>query len=123
MKTGGGSLWHVARDYTTHALIGGAILLLTGFVPEEFLAHTIRAANIPEGVLHLWSTGIDLRVAVVVIGMSIIVGDLVLRRRVMPHPAAASSSVPSSAIGAPAAASSTDGIATGLSSPISASAT
>src|SRR5690348_5286503 len=72
--------WHVARDYATHAAIGGAFLVLTGFAPEEWLARVVHAVHLPDGALHLWTAGIDLRVAAVVVGMTVIVGDLVWRK-------------------------------------------
>jgi hypothetical protein len=74
-------LWKMTREYVTHAAIGGAILLLTGFVPEEFLVHLLNDVHVSEGAIHLWSIGIDIRIAAVMIGVCIIVGDLVLRRR------------------------------------------
>ena len=72
--------WHIAREYATHAAIGGAFLVLTGFAPEEWFAHVVHAVHLPDGVLHLWTTGVDLRVAAVVAGMLVIVGDLVWRK-------------------------------------------
>lgn len=78
------NLWKLTREYVTHAAIGGAILLLTGFVPEEFLVHLLSGLHVSEGAVHLWSIGIDIRIVAVIVGMCIIVGDLVLRRRVVP---------------------------------------
>jgi pimeloyl-ACP methyl ester carboxylesterase len=74
-------LWKMTREYVTHAAIGGAVLLLTGFVPEEFLVHLLSDVHVSEGAVHLWSIGIDVRIVAVIVGMCIIVGDLVLRRR------------------------------------------
>jgi pimeloyl-ACP methyl ester carboxylesterase len=86
-------LWKMTREYVTHAAIGGAILLLTGFVPEEFLVHLLSDVHVSEGALHLWNIGIDIRIVAVIVGMCIIVGDLVLRRRVVPSFAGSSASV------------------------------
>jgi pimeloyl-ACP methyl ester carboxylesterase len=81
MVRGAGRFWHGAREYVTHAVVGGAILTLTGFAPEEWLARVVHTTHVPEGVLHLWAAGIDVRAVIVVIGMTIIVGDLLWRRR------------------------------------------
>ena len=80
MQHAPGRGWHFARDYATQAAVGGAFLVLTGFAPEEWLAHVVRAVHLPDSTLHLWTAGIDLRFAVVVVGMTIIVGDLIWRR-------------------------------------------
>jgi len=76
-----GKLWKTTREYVTHAAIGGVILLLTGFVPEEFLVHLLTDVHVSEGAIHLWSIGIDIRIVAVMVGVCIIVGDLVVRRR------------------------------------------
>jgi pimeloyl-ACP methyl ester carboxylesterase len=116
VNQGSGRLWHIARDYATHALVGGSILLLTGFVPEEFLAHVVREAHIPADFLHLWSTGIDIRVAAVVVGMSIIVGDLVLRRRMTSRGIASPANLPAEA--SPAIPAGSDAVAAPAASPM-----
>jgi pimeloyl-ACP methyl ester carboxylesterase len=41
----------------------------------------VHATRLPEGTLHSWAAGIDLRVVAVAVGMAIIIGDLLWRRR------------------------------------------
>jgi pimeloyl-ACP methyl ester carboxylesterase len=100
-----GRVWHLVREYATHAAIGGAIVTLTGFAPEEWLARVVHATHLPEDMLHLWSADIDLRTVAVVVGVAVIVGDAMWRKRslrlaaasaaaevahaVAPHPVAA----------------------------------
>jgi formylglycine-generating enzyme len=71
--------WHSLRDYTAHWVIGGVIIASTGAAPEHWLAQALESLRIPESVLHLWSTGIDVRVVPVAIGMTVIAVG-VLRR-------------------------------------------
>jgi len=71
--------WHTAREFATHWLVGGAILAATGFVPEEWLARVLDGLRVPADALHLWGSGIDLRVALVGLGCGAIVGDVAWR--------------------------------------------
>jgi hypothetical protein len=43
----GRPLWHALREHAVHWVVGGVLLSLTGFVPEDWVAHTVHG-------LHLW---------------------------------------------------------------------
>ena len=84
-------VWHVLREQATHWVIGGILLALTGFAPEEWLAHAVHGLHIPEGALHLWAAGIDPRIVAVVAGMAFIGFGMLRQRRATAFvPAAAS---------------------------------
>ncbi len=74
-------LWHSAREFATHWLVGGVILAATGFVPEEWLARVMSGLRVPAEALHLWGTGSDLRLALVGPGSAVVVGDVAWRHR------------------------------------------
>src|SRR6185437_5463566 len=81
--------WHALREHATHWVIGGVLIAATGFAPEEWFARTVEHLHIPENVLHLWSSGIDVRVLPIGIGVAFIVGDII-RRKYRGHPVEAS---------------------------------
>jgi hypothetical protein len=64
-------LWHTLREHAAHWMIGGGLLALTGFAPEEWVAHTVRGLRIPDSALHLWTTNVDVRVVPIAIGVVI----------------------------------------------------
>lgn len=66
----GHRFWHALREHATHWAVGGAILALTGFAPEEWLARTVDAMHLPANALHLWGAGIDPRIIAVIAGMA-----------------------------------------------------
>jgi TolB-like protein len=76
-------LWHTAREYVTNWAVGGLIIMATGFAPEELMVRVARALQLPENSLHLWSAGFDVRTLIVLLGVVIVVGDLLLRRRTL----------------------------------------
>jgi len=49
MDAGHKKYGHLLREYATHAAIGGAILMLTGFAPEEWLARLGDRLRLPGG--------------------------------------------------------------------------
>jgi TolB-like protein len=67
------------RYTASHMAFAGAIIVLTGFGPEEWLHRGLELLHLPETVRHLWSTA-DARVTIVLAGMSLIVGDALWRR-------------------------------------------
>jgi hypothetical protein len=82
------TLWHGLRDHATHWVIGGSLLAVTGFAPEEWLAHTVHELHISENVLHLWAAGIDVRVVAVMVGTAIAVFGLLRQHQtIRPLPA------------------------------------
>ena len=76
--------WYRLREHATHWVIGGILLALTGFAPEEWFAHTVRDLHIPENVLHLWAAGIDVRVVPIAIGVIAVAIGLLQQRRNAP---------------------------------------
>jgi TolB-like protein len=84
----GAKLWHALREHATHWVIGGVLIAATGFAPEEWFARTVEQLNLPENVLHLWSTGIDVRTMPIGLGVAL-VGGVVLWRRARLAPAVA----------------------------------
>lgn len=67
------------REYLTHWVIAGAILTLTGFSPDHWVAGLLARLSIPDSIRHGWLSAFDIRVALVAIGVAIIAWD-VLRR-------------------------------------------
>jgi TolB-like protein len=91
-----GRVFHTAREFLTHWVIGGVFILATGFAPEHWFAHLAEHLHLPERVIHLWPNVLDIRAVLVFAGVAIIAGDFVLRRRTpkqssMPAPVAAES--------------------------------
>jgi adenylate cyclase len=75
----------VIREHLSNAVIGGFILMLTGFTPEHWIAEFLHAIRLPSDFFKSWFLGIDPRFLLVLLGISIIVGDQLLRRRAR-HP-------------------------------------
>jgi TolB-like protein/Tfp pilus assembly protein PilF len=59
------------REHLSHAVIGGTVILLTGFAPEHWVAEALHSVRLPG-----WFSGFDLRLAIVSLGVAIIVGDI-----------------------------------------------
>jgi TolB-like protein/tetratricopeptide (TPR) repeat protein len=72
-------LRRVAGEYLTHWVVAGTIIVLTGFTPDHWFAHFLQ--HVPERILHAWPAQFDFRVVIVLIGMSIIGGDVLVRSR------------------------------------------
>jgi TolB-like protein/Tfp pilus assembly protein PilF len=79
-------LWSSVREHISQAAIGGAIVALTGFAPEHWFAATLKAIYIPEWMLNAWPSSVDARLAIVSLGIAIIVGDVLWRRRASDRP-------------------------------------
>ena len=84
------SFWHHLRETITHWFVGGVVLLITGLVPEEWLARAVEKMHFSAAALHLWSAGLDVRVALALLGIALIVGNIIWRQR--PQPAEGASS-------------------------------
>ena len=69
------------QQYATSAVIAGSIAVLTGFTPSEWVELMLRAIRIPEQIRHAF----DFRIAFVLIGVSIIVGDILFRQHKLGH--------------------------------------
>jgi TolB-like protein len=79
-KAAVGHVWEKAREHATNAFIGGSILVLTGFTPEHWVAEIFHKLHLPEGLTR-WASGVDLRVALVGLGIAVMVVDALWRRR------------------------------------------
>jgi hypothetical protein len=68
------------REHAVHWVVGGVLLSLTGFVPEEWVARTVHGLRMPDSILHLWSAGVDVRVVPIAIGVSVVAIALIWQR-------------------------------------------
>ena len=55
--------------------------MLTGFTPEDLFVHAIHALHLSDDTLKNLSLGLDPRLLLVLMGVLLIVGDFLLRRR------------------------------------------
>ncbi len=74
-------LWAMLRERVSEWFIGGVLLALTGFAPQEFIARLIRYIAAPERVGHLSRLALDARPVIVFVGIAIIVADALYRNR------------------------------------------
>lgn len=74
-----GRLWEKTREHASNAVVGGAILVLTGFTPEHWVAEVLHRLRL-SGVASFWPWFIDGRLFVLTLGVAVIVGDLLWRR-------------------------------------------
>lgn len=83
--TSEGQLRHiltVGREYLTHWAVAGAIIALTGFAPEHWVADLFSHLAIPESLRDGWLLRIfDFRLGLVAIGVATIVWDVLRRSR------------------------------------------
>jgi len=71
----------VIREHLSSAVIGGLFLMLTGFTPEDLFVEAIHSLHLSADTLKKLSLGLDPRLLLVLIGVLLIVGDFLLRRR------------------------------------------
>lgn len=64
--------WHRLREHLTTWAIGGILIGLTGFTPEEWLAKLFEATHLPP-------FGFDIRVILVLAGVSLVAGNAIYR--------------------------------------------
>ena len=69
----------LARNLTHWAIVG-TVIAMTGFGPEHWFAAVFHYVQLPEPVGHLWSW-LDVRAAIVCVGVAIVVADVLFRRR------------------------------------------
>jgi hypothetical protein len=81
-------LWDQLREKASHWIVGGVVVALTGFGPEEWFAHLVHSFNISDGALHLWGADIDFRVVPVTAGMASIAVGVFRRKRTQLHASA-----------------------------------
>ena len=72
----------LAREYLTHWAIAGAIIALTGFAPDHWIADLFNHLAIPENLRDGWLLRtFDFRLGLVAIGVAIISWDVLRRSR------------------------------------------
>jgi adenylate cyclase len=91
-------IWHTVREYVTHWSVAGAIVAATGAAPEHWFADLFHEANLPHEALPQWLEHVDYRLVVVVVGLSIIVGDNLWRHRGRNPPISSEIASPSSQV-------------------------
>jgi len=72
----------LGREYLTHWVIAGAIIALTGFAPEHWVADLFSHLAIPESLRGGWLLRtFDFRLGLVAVGVAIIAWDVLRRSR------------------------------------------
>src|SRR5712692_7006004 len=72
----------LGREYLTHWAIAGAIIALTGFAPEHWVADLFSNLAIPESLRHGWLLGtFDVRIGLVAVGVAIVGWDVLHRNK------------------------------------------
>jgi adenylate cyclase len=74
----------LAKNVTSWAVVG-TIIAVTGFGPEHWFAAVFNYVRLPEPVSHLWPDWLDVRAAIVSLGVAIVVADVLFRRRALHH--------------------------------------
>jgi adenylate cyclase len=72
----------VAKNLTHWAILG-TVIALTGFGPEHWFAAAFRYIPVPESAGLTWLSWLDIRVAIVCVGVAIVVADVLVRRRAL----------------------------------------
>ena len=72
-------LWGKTREHATNAVVGGGILVLTGFTPEHWVAEVLHRLHLSD-LRASWPSFIDGRLFVLTLGVAVIVGDLLWRK-------------------------------------------
>lgn len=83
-----GRFWAKIREHASNAVVGGGILVLTGFTPEHWVAEILQKFHLAD-VRSFWPAVIDGRLVVLTVGVAIIVGDLLWRKHRSAAPDAA----------------------------------
>jgi adenylate cyclase len=74
-------VWVSLARNLTHWVIVGTIIALTGFGPEHWFAALFRYLPVPESVGQAWPGWLDVRIAIVCLGVAIVVAGLLFRRQ------------------------------------------
>ena len=74
-----GRIWEKAREHASNAIIGGSILVLTGFTPEHWVAELLQSLHL-SNARSFWPSFMDGRLFIVSLGVALIVGDDLWRR-------------------------------------------
>ncbi|MFS8051559.1 hypothetical protein QD357_01905 [Rhizobium sp. BR 317] len=65
------------REFITHWVVAGLIVVATGFAPEEWVVAIIHGTGVPEAVAHTGQLGIDIRTVCIVVGMLIVIASVI----------------------------------------------
>src|SRR5476651_127378 len=72
----------VGREYLTHWSVAGAIIALTGFAPEHWIADLLSHLAISESLRAGWLLrALDVRIGLVAVGVAIVAWDVLRRSR------------------------------------------
>lgn len=99
----GHKLLETVREHASHAFVGGLFLIVTGFTPEHWVDKFLQTVHLSHEDVVRWLFGADPRVLMVLVGVAVVAGDTLLRRRDLaqrsasPHAEAAVPSVASAA--------------------------
>jgi len=96
-------VWHTLREHVTFWVIGGILLAVTGFAPEEWLARAVDGLHAPESVLHLWAAGVDVRVVPIAIGVAVVAIALIRQNAFQLAPSGDPPAPSAAAVGVPPA--------------------
>lgn len=92
----------VGREYLTHWAIAGAIIALTGFAPEHWVADLFSHLAIPESLRDGWLLRtFDFRLGLVAVGVAIIAWDVLRRSSIQKQRAPRDSEVETSHLALP----------------------
>jgi TolB-like protein len=92
----------LGREYLTHWAIAGAIIALTGFAPEHWIADLFGHLAIPESLRGGWLLrAFDFRLGFVAVGVAIIVWDVLRRSGIQKQAALRDSEVEASHLALP----------------------
>jgi hypothetical protein len=61
-------IWAQLREHLTTWAIGGTLIIVTGFTPEEWLARLFESIDLPR-------VNFDVRIILVLLGVTIVAGD------------------------------------------------
>ncbi len=74
-----GRVWHTAKEYLTHWVVAGVIVTMTGFTPDHWIANLFHAVNLDS--LRQALPSADYRLIAVGVGVAVVTGDFLFRRR------------------------------------------
>lgn len=82
--------WLLGKEFLFHWTAAGLIIALTGLTPEHWLADLFHSLAVPDRFWRGWTGGLDVRIALMAIGVAIIGWDVISRRRQERHRTATS---------------------------------
>jgi len=92
-----GSLRRFATEHLTWLSVCGLVAVVTGFTPEEWVAHLAEKLRVSGAVDGHWPQYLDVRAVLVAVGVGIIVTDVLAKRRAAARQLSAQGAGPSAA--------------------------